>query len=137
LITNAYPKYVVQGVAGWSYGPGWSPNEMEGYFWLKDRNVTDIVMPLCSGEEKPISLGLKSIPYDKEVYDMRKQIFNLSDNNFDIVGFLKRKNIKYIVLDTQCVTIGGLNATNTLINQMVQIAEPIKWNGEVAILRLR
>ena len=136
LWTCAYPKFVVE-TSAWPPGTVWTPNEFAGYQWLKDRNVTDIVWPLCylGAEEKPISLGLHGMPYDLETYSMQKQIFN--NTPVDMQGFITKKRISYLMIDAQCITNYGLNETNALVNGLLNYADPVFGNGEIIVMKIK
>jgi len=136
LWTCAYPKFVVE-TSAWPPGTVWTPNEFAGYQWLKDRNVTDIVWPLCylGAEEKPISIGLHGMPYDLEVYDMQRQMFN--NTPVDMQGFITKKRISYLMIDAQCITNYGLNETNALVNGLLNYADPVFGNGEMIVMKVK
>jgi hypothetical protein len=139
LWSCAYPKYVVN-TSYWPAGTVWSYpplKEMEGYTKLKEAGVQDIVMPVCSEEEKPISLGLKSIPYDPEVYNFRNWIWTEGGNSLVTYNFLTEKNIKFITLDHQCFIKHDIEETNKLINEFMIIANPVFANEQVVVLQVK
>ena len=140
LITCAYPKYVVN-TSAWPPGTVWSRTnpflEMQGYEWFNNNNITDRVAPLCSEEEKLISMGVNAYPYDDEMFKFRKDIWTQGGNSVATYTFLTNKNIKYLTIDHQCIYNHGTDATNLLINQLLVIANPVFANEEIIHMRLK
>lgn len=140
VVTSAYPKWVVN-TSSWPPGTVWSPTlpfkEMQGYQVVKEFGDGSIIMPICSEEEKPISMGLKSIPYDPEVYKFRDWVWQEGGHSLQTFEFLFEKNIKYIVVDHNCLIKHGGEATNIMMNQLMVISNPAYANEAITIFKTK
>lgn len=125
LYTSAYPRYVVQ-TAYWGAGGNFgSPDEINGYIWLKNNVAQAYVFNACGPAEKVIGVNMHSYPLDLELAKIQDALPEMSAD--EIYSYLKSKDFEYITIDSFCVIkyaegnqTRGIERTNSIITKISQ-----------------
>jgi len=119
LLTSAYPKYIVQ-TSTWPFGVFWTSPQVEisGYTnMMSTLPKKTKVFSSCIGDATVLGFSMESTPYDKEIHELRNNITTKSPE--EIYPVLSEKEYKYLIIETSCAKIFGVNETINFVQNLL------------------